>query len=312
MNDPRAQNCRVYAQDASGKVTGIELGITHVEGARYEVYSVMMIDEASAAGQTIATCRVLDKNGIETGEQARLAWPGRGPTFSDSALSGSGNNVHIISNGFRPPETGPLAIYVGGHNQPISDIIWGFGLPFKHHVSFVVVFKEKGGEQQLDTPASSGDTIIMPRITGNVSGFFGQLYDSGGTKYAHEGLDLALPEGTSVFAPYDGVVAWSDTHDAYGEYIRTYHEKLGVCFFFAHLSKRVAQNNGQAIKAGDLLGYTGNTGNSTGPHLHFEVRFMEQKQHAYRQGVSTYNNARVDPNGFIAGWVAAGNKIVEK
>lgn len=144
MADPRALNCRAYSQDASGLVTGIELGITTIANSKYEVYAVNLIDEKSAGGQTIATCQVLDKNGINTGEQVRLTWAGKQPPFADSGISGSGNNVHVISNGFSPPSVGPLALHTGGFNTPTSDIVWGLGLPFRHHVSFHVIFREKG------------------------------------------------------------------------------------------------------------------------------------------------------------------------
>lgn len=142
--DARSENAKKFALDATGKVIGIELGITTVPNAKYEVYSVSLINEYDANGQTIASCKVIDKNGIETGEQVRLAWAGKNIPFQDSALSGSGNNVHVISNGFTPPNLGPLALHVGGFNAPTSDIIYGFGLPFKHHVSFNVIFREKG------------------------------------------------------------------------------------------------------------------------------------------------------------------------
>jgi len=150
--NPLAPNCQGFSQDASGKVTGIELGITKVENAKYEVYSVRLRDETEAVGQTIAACSVLDRNGINTGIQVRLAWPGKGPIFDDSGLPGNPNSTHVISNGFSPPALGPLALYVGAFNAPISDIVYGLGLPFKHHVSFDVVFREKGSTIPVDPP----------------------------------------------------------------------------------------------------------------------------------------------------------------
>ena len=69
MTNPLSPNCQAFSQSADGKITGIELGITKVEGAQYEVYSVRMRDENEAVGQTIAACSVLDRNGINTGLQ---------------------------------------------------------------------------------------------------------------------------------------------------------------------------------------------------------------------------------------------------
>lgn len=157
------------------------------------------------------------------------------------------------------------------------------------------------------TPEPQPMHIIYPKLD-KITGFYGSIYtNSAGGKYAHEGLDLSKQSGTPVYAPADGVVAWSDIDAAYGEYVRTYHADLGVCFFFAHLSQRVVQR-GNVIKQGQLLGYTGNTGNSSGPHLHFEVRAMTEGG-TYKTGVSPHGNARQDPLAFLTGWLAAGHSV---
>ncbi|HSG61597.1 MAG TPA: glycosyl hydrolase 108 family protein [Pseudomonadales bacterium] len=136
-------NCQAFKVDQNGKVVGVELGITKIENAKYEVYRVRLRDEYEAGGQTIAACTVVDANGISTGDQVRLTWPGSQPPFENSGLPGNPNNVHIITNGYTPPKLGPLALHVGGFNAPISDIVYGIGLPFNRHVSFDVVFREK-------------------------------------------------------------------------------------------------------------------------------------------------------------------------
>lgn len=144
MADPRAENCKSFVMDASGKVTGVQLGVTPVVNAKYEVYSLRLIPEAEAGGNTVATCTVLDSRGVSTGEQVRLTWTGSSVPFVDSGLAGNGQNVHVIVNGYSPPALGPLALHTGGFNQPTSDIAFGFGLPFNRHISFVVIFIEKG------------------------------------------------------------------------------------------------------------------------------------------------------------------------
>lgn len=155
MANPLADNCQGFRTDSSGKVVGVQLGITKVEGALYEVYSVRLRDEYEAVGQTIAACSVLDANGINTGLQVRMAWPGRGPMFQDSGVPGNPNNVHMIANGYSPPKEGPLALHVGGFNAPISDIVYGLGLPLNRHVSYDVVFRAKGA---IVVPPPDDDT----------------------------------------------------------------------------------------------------------------------------------------------------------
>ncbi|WP_303728789.1 DUF5930 domain-containing protein [Paracoccus solventivorans] len=86
----------------------------------------------------------------------------------------------------------------------------------------------------------------------------------------HQGIDLAAPVGTPVFATGDGVVVFAGWQRGYGNLIKIKHE-LGTETRYAHLSKiRVKQ--GQKVSRNTLIGDIGNTGRSTGPHLHYEVR----------------------------------------
>ena len=86
----------------------------------------------------------------------------------------------------------------------------------------------------------------------------------------HTGVDFAFPMGTPIGAAQDGKIDQSYFNSSYGNMIR---EKFnnGKYAIYAHQSKRVAKV-GDKVKVGDLLGYSGSTGHSTGPHLHFEVR----------------------------------------
>lgn len=155
------------------------------------------------------------------------------------------------------------------------------------------------------------DLIVFPKYTGRISGYYGSLYtNAAGGKYAHEGLDISVATGTPIYAPSGGVVAFSGTDALYGEYIRTYHPALNVCFFFAHLSERLVQS-GNSLAQGQLIGRTGSTGNSTGPHLHFEVRQMDGEGR-YQSGVSANGNSRLDPLAWLSGWLSAGNRVEER
>lgn len=87
---------------------------------------------------------------------------------------------------------------------------------------------------------------------------------------AHKGVDLAAPTGTPIYATADGVVTRADWFSSYGLYISVDHGG-DLETRFAHLS-RLAVGAGERVKKGDLIGYVGSTGRSTGPHLHYEVR----------------------------------------
>lgn len=102
------------------------------------------------------------------------------------------------------------------------------------------------------------------------SGFGMRYHPVLGGRRQHTGIDLAAPTGTPVYATADGVVSRADLYSTYGLYISIEHG-AAMETRYAHLS-RLAVAAGDAVKKGDLIGYVGSTGRSTGPHLHYEVR----------------------------------------
>lgn len=91
-----------------------------------------------------------------------------------------------------------------------------------------------------------------------------------GMNSPHSGIDIARPTGTPIRAAADGTVEIASYKGAYGNMIEldNGNEILTV---YGHLS-RIAVSVGQKVKAGEVIGYVGSTGRSTGPHLHFEIR----------------------------------------
>jgi murein DD-endopeptidase MepM/ murein hydrolase activator NlpD len=81
---------------------------------------------------------------------------------------------------------------------------------------------------------------------------------------------MAAKKGTPIYATADGVVLFSDDNKNYGLFIRINHENSYESRY-AHLSKLVAKK-GKSVKKGDLIGYVGSTGKSTGPHLHYSIK----------------------------------------
>jgi murein DD-endopeptidase MepM/ murein hydrolase activator NlpD len=108
----------------------------------------------------------------------------------------------------------------------------------------------------------------------------------------HNGIDFAAPTGTPVLAAADGWVerAQSDP-EGYGLYVQIRHpgECSPVIFVFrtvyGHLS-RIDVHPETAVKAGQVIGLSGSTGNSTGPHLHFEIRVIGQSSNGYGGAVN--------------------------
>lgn len=89
-------------------------------------------------------------------------------------------------------------------------------------------------------------------------------------KKMHWGVDFAAPKGTPVYATGDAVVEFTESvYSGYGNHIQLNHG-FGYRTLYAHLQKIVVKK-GQKVKRGELIGYIGNTGTSTAPHLHYEV-----------------------------------------
>src|SRR5207245_2123286 len=85
----------------------------------------------------------------------------------------------------------------------------------------------------------------------------------------HRGLDLPVAQGTPVLAADDGIVTYAAWDDAGGNGIGILHQ--GCRTFYFH-TRALLVSAGQTVHRGDIIAYSGTTGNSTGPHLHFEVR----------------------------------------
>lgn len=128
------------------------------------------------------------------------------------------------------------------------------------------------GSCDFDRPQQWRGPFQKPIQTNRITDPFGtrRSYDGGRSYSYHEGLDYGVPEGTPVYAPAPGVVGLAERLFVRGNAVTLDHG-LGVCSGYWHLS-RIAVKPGQVVQAGDLLGYSGNTGLSNGPHLHFEIR----------------------------------------
>lgn len=111
------------------------------------------------------------------------------------------------------------------------------------------------------------DLGYMPRVTSR----FGMRYHPVlGYSRMHNGIDIGIPTGTPIYSMADGEVLISTYMNGYGNVVIIDHGK-GVTSTYAHLSKRLV-SAGDKIKKGQMIAKSGNTGISTGPHLHFEVR----------------------------------------
>lgn len=123
-----------------------------------------------------------------------------------------------------------------------------------------------GGNWQrlLDAPT------LWP-VMGRITSSFGERLDPiNGEGEFHAGIDIAAPFGTPIRAPADGVVVKASFGDGYGREIIIDHGN-GITTLYGHLSG-YAVTAGERVRRGQVIGYLGDSGHSTGPHLHYEVR----------------------------------------
>lgn len=142
---------------------------------------------------------------------------------------------------------------------------------------------EKQYEAWVASQASTGSGVSAEGfrwpldIAGRVTTEFGATQNVNGViQTGHSGMDIAAPYGTPIKAAHDGVISSTTGHWSYGNVVMVDNGD-GVTTLYAHMSS-IAVGVGQSVKQGDVIGYVGSTGNSTGNHLHFEVRINGVKQ----------------------------------
>jgi murein DD-endopeptidase MepM/ murein hydrolase activator NlpD len=134
-------------------------------------------------------------------------------------------------------------------------------------------------------PASQMTSIgVVPGlwpVVGEITGHFGERLDPfSGEGAFHSGIDIASHYGDEIRATADGVVEEADQRAGYGRLVVIDHG-FGVSTWYGHLSGFKAEV-GMTVKRGDIIGYEGQSGRSTGPHLHYEVRIYNTPVNPWR------------------------------
>ena len=126
----------------------------------------------------------------------------------------------------------------------------------------------KEEEEKSKQPQINGVLLAVSPVQGRITSRFGSV--SSIRSGAHTGTDICCPTGTPIKAVASGTVVFAERNGSYGNLIKISHGN-GVETWYAHCSELYA-TVGQEISAGDVIAAVGSTGNSTGPHLHLEIR----------------------------------------
>jgi murein DD-endopeptidase MepM/ murein hydrolase activator NlpD len=141
-------------------------------------------------------------------------------------------------------------------------------------------FETPDGPEYFDATGSSAKSMLMKTPVDGArisSGFGRRRHPVLGYGRMHAGIDFAVPTGTPILAAGDGTVGTAGRSGGYGNLLVINHSN-GYATAYGHLSKFAAGvKRGSRVRQGQIVAYSGNTGLSTGPHLHYEIR-MKGKQ----------------------------------
>ena len=117
-----------------------------------------------------------------------------------------------------------------------------------------------------ERPAYVGTGLMTTPTNGTLSSRYGARWGRN-----HNGIDISAPVGTAIYAADNGIVTYAAYNNGgYGYMIQIDHGE-GIMTYYAHCNELLVEE-GAVVKKGDLIARVGNTGRSTGAHLHFEVR----------------------------------------
>ncbi|RAZ49652.1 M23 family metallopeptidase [Campylobacter hyointestinalis] len=128
-------------------------------------------------------------------------------------------------------------------------------------------------QQLMFSMIPNGEVI---KSNGVSAGFGWRSHPILNKKEFHPGIDLRADIGTPIYAPADGVIEFAGYNNSGFGYLVIIEHNFGFKTRFAHMSRKDVVKEGDFVKKGDLIGYSGNTGLSTGPHLHYEIRFIQR------------------------------------
>jgi murein DD-endopeptidase MepM/ murein hydrolase activator NlpD len=144
---------------------------------------------------------------------------------------------------------------------------------FQSHSNIVQCHKTKDHEQ--DNSFKKDTSVFLCPVNGSITSFYGTRTDPiFKTKEFHQGIDIANTLYEPIHCACKGTVLFSGNGRNYGNMILIEHAD-GYQTRYGHLHKSIVKE-GQSVTKGQVIGYLGNTGKSTGPHLHFEIKYKEK------------------------------------
>ncbi len=155
------------------------------------------------------------------------------------------------------------------HTNNIANAVGGIGGASNNEVIETKTDGEEKSQAELDIEYIKANYSFKLPVTGTVTSRYGEREETEVVSANHQGIDIGANEGTAIYAAMEGTVTVASEEGEYGKHIDITNGD--VLTRYAHCSKLLVKE-GQYVKQGDKIAEVGSTGNSTGPHLHFEIR----------------------------------------
>ena len=179
-------------------------------------------------------------------------------TMESNAVNGTDENV-VNNSGENNEATNIIDINVVG----------GIGGAETNEIVEEKADNEEKSQSEIDIEYIKANYNFIVPVTGTVTSRYGTREATEVVSANHQGTDIGANEGTPIYAAMDGTVEVASEEGEYGKHIDITNGD--VLTRYAHCSKLLVKE-GQEVKQGDKIAEVGSTGNSTGPHLHFEIR----------------------------------------
>jgi murein DD-endopeptidase MepM/ murein hydrolase activator NlpD len=259
---------------SSGSVTGMPMGATDaaepIEFAPHRTVAAAPAPEVKITQLPIETGPLRIRGRVGDGLYWSLRAAGASPQAAAQYLAALATQIDVGEVG--PSDGFDLVLGSGGADKPLLYA----GLSRAGTSSLQLVrWSANGRSEWIDAanaerPAPVESGLIMP-ANGPITSYFGYRYHPilHFTRF-HAGVDIGAGWGSPIVAAGDGQVAAAGWAGGYGREVQIAHGG-GIVSIYGHMSEIVAQA-GSFVRRGQLIGYVGSSGLSTGPHLHFEVR----------------------------------------
>ncbi len=263
--------------DSAGNATDIQFFNDDDNGER-NLVAIEKVNgkwQASASTPAMETMPTLRSVVVRTSARGALAQAGVnveireslsdifGDRFSLDNLK-AGDQIRLLYN----------TLYFRGQEMAVGDILAAEVVKDgKRHQAYFYDKGDEGGsyyDENGKALKEQSSFHVQPVAAARVSSPYGmRVHPVLGTVKMHTGIDYAAPSGTPIYAPADGVVVFKGWQNGYGNTIILSHNN-GVETLYGHMSAFTPVSGN--VKAGEVIGFVGSTGRSTGPHLHYEAR----------------------------------------